>query len=268
MDFGFSDRCGSIEALLKRHTVTQRDLLSLIGKLRWAANAIFPGQAFVRHLEKKAYSVSYLRHHVNLNKDIKTDLEWWIVALRQKMGIPFSVILKSPKDCDLRFFTDASDFGIGGWSDSFQLPVWFSEKFIKSVPNFEKIFDIQWRELAAILVLVMNCGHLFHGKAIHFICDNASVVGIVANKRAPLNRPDLMLLIRIMSGLAAKYRFYFWIEHISTEDNFVADKLSRVLIRRKNRSLPKWAREQPLHISRELQDLVRRIPFKKMISKY
>ena len=53
---------------------------------------------------------------------------------------------------------------------------------------------------------------------------------MVKKKRSSFQRKDLMQLIRTLCKLANQYSFYFWIEHISTEDNQIADGLSRFTI--------------------------------------
>ena len=99
--------------------VTQKQLLSLIGKLRWASVCIFDGNAFVRRMESVAFSVKYLHHHVKVNK-FRTDLAWWKEQIqRGANGISFSFLLRAKDKGDVEVLTDASTgIGMGGWSKS------------------------------------------------------------------------------------------------------------------------------------------------------
>ena len=67
----------SVAAWRSRKCCTKRDLLSLIGTLQHAAKVVRPGRAFIRRM----IDLSMVRSHPNatlhLNREFRTDLEWW-----------------------------------------------------------------------------------------------------------------------------------------------------------------------------------------------
>lgn len=59
-----------------RQKVQARELLSIVGKLRWVSNIIVVGSAFVRRLEERANSVKEIHFWVSLNLETKKDISW------------------------------------------------------------------------------------------------------------------------------------------------------------------------------------------------
>ena len=103
--------------MLSRKKVTKLELLSLIGKLRWASVVVFGGNAFVRRMEFVANSVSHTSHHVDVAY-FKTDLQWWRQQILYGVnGIPFDFLLRPKDKGDVHVLTDASTgIGMGGWN--------------------------------------------------------------------------------------------------------------------------------------------------------
>jgi len=61
-----------------RKKVTKRELLSLIGKLSFAAKAIPAGRLFLRRLIYLSTTAKQLHHHIRLTASAKADIQWWI----------------------------------------------------------------------------------------------------------------------------------------------------------------------------------------------
>ena len=59
------------------HKATKRDLLSLIGKLSFAAKDVPSGRLFLRRLIELSNMVSKLHHHIHLNVEVREDIIWW-----------------------------------------------------------------------------------------------------------------------------------------------------------------------------------------------
>ena len=79
---------------------------------------------------------------------------------------------------------------------------------------------MQVLELLGTLVAIELWWPLFTGKCVTFYNDNKTAA-------AALWRNDLQYLIREISFLAIKYKFYFWGIHINGDKNDHADALSR-----------------------------------------
>ena len=57
---------------------TKHELLSLIGKLSFAAKLVRPGRISLRHLTDLSTSVTELHHHISLNVAAREDIAWWL----------------------------------------------------------------------------------------------------------------------------------------------------------------------------------------------
>ena len=210
---------------LKR--VKKKRLLQLIGKLRWASMVIFPGSAFVRHLENAAYRYDELWMMIPVNVEMKREIQWWIDILpTTRNGIPFDFLLRTKKTSkfDVEIFTDAStSWGVGGYQlDSGTK--WFRHEWISDLSRKP---DIVFEELLGVCTAVRLWGHTWKGKFVKINCDNMGVVEMLKRKCCVFKREDLMELIRIIGRSAAKNGFYFRIFHIKGKDNKIADGLSR-----------------------------------------
>ena len=207
-----------------------KTLLSIVGKLRWVANIIVVGNAFVRRLEEKAHSVQNIRFWVKLDKETKRDIKWWLEVLNDQTlnKRSFQSILANPKNANFIISTDgATTKGVGGFNhktlQAFQI-------LNSAIPDLNNQHDIQFLELYAIVLAASIWAPMWQGTSVTFLCDNLPVVFMVTKKRASFHRQDLMQLIRILCKIANQYSFHFWIEHLSTEDNKIADGLSRFTI--------------------------------------
>ncbi|KAL5457463.1 hypothetical protein EMCRGX_G034726 [Ephydatia muelleri] len=68
---------GLIRCWLGRHKATKRELLSLIGKLSFAAKVVPAGRLFLRRLIDLSTTARQLHHHVTLNAEARADIKWW-----------------------------------------------------------------------------------------------------------------------------------------------------------------------------------------------
>ncbi|KAL5509626.1 hypothetical protein EMCRGX_G005026 [Ephydatia muelleri] len=77
-----------IKSWLGKHKTTKRDLLSLIGKLSFAAKVVPSGRHFLRRLIELSITVSKLHHHIHLNVEAREDIIWWNRFLPSWNGHP------------------------------------------------------------------------------------------------------------------------------------------------------------------------------------
>ncbi len=219
-----------IDDFLSRKSVMKRELLSLIGKLRWASVCVTGGPAFVRRMEKFAAQVRYLNRNVKVSK-FKRDLIWWRdQILLGARGVRFIDILRAKDKGDVHVLTDASTgIGMGGWNREGN---WFRFRWTDH-PN-KKLFrdpkhpDIFWKEMCAIATACLLWGQKWKSKAVTFWCDNEACVYSAAKGGCSFERPDVQALIRIIAACANTYEFKPFVHvHIKGKDNLTADALSR-----------------------------------------
>lgn len=197
---------------------TKRQLLSIIGKLAFAAKVIPAGRFFVRRLLDCAHSVPHLDQPLTISQDAALDMEWWHTFAAQWNGRAFfldSMWLPSP---NMQLYTDASsEVGLG----AFWAGRWLQMRWTPLM----RPESIQWKELFAILVACRAWGHLWRRKRLLVHCDNMTVVHIWRSGMA--RSPHLMPLLRDLFFVAASHNFHVNIEHIPGVDNAIADSLSR-----------------------------------------
>ena len=61
----------------EKRVATKRELQSLIGTLSHAATVVPPGQAFLRRMIETMKVPKCQHHHVRLNIDFRSDIQWW-----------------------------------------------------------------------------------------------------------------------------------------------------------------------------------------------
>ena len=106
-----------IEEFLGAKKTTIKQLQCLCGFLNFLCRCVIPGRTLTRRLYTKLGHNPKPYHHINLNKELKADLEIWRMFLSHPSAyarpfIDFSVILSA---VDLDLYMDASGvIGCGG----------------------------------------------------------------------------------------------------------------------------------------------------------
>lgn len=243
-----NDIIAAIESISKKRTVRQRDLLSVIGKLVHAAKCVPAGRSFIRRLLDVAYTVRKSHYWVTLNTEVHKDLTWWLTVLPSWNG---SAPLLHPSWTGaehLYLFTDASRLGYGGVYGG----EWFAEPWPQATRNWTN--SMSWLEMIPILVACMLWGHYWRGLRIRMYCDNAGVVG--AWKKGWAREPRLMSLMRQTLYVAACNGFTLQCCHLPSDNNNLADALSRLQIPR-FKTLHPAANEYPVQVPRPLQEFLK-----------
>ena len=107
------DKLEALTSLLRqwnttKKKTTKRELLSLIGKLSFAAKVIPAGHIFLRRLIDLSTSVKKLHHHTTLTAGARADIKWWQDFLPGWNGVSLILQADWPTTADLNLFTDAS----------------------------------------------------------------------------------------------------------------------------------------------------------------
>ena len=221
----------SIEELLSSPRRCSKQLIAeVVGRLNWTATVIFGARALIRPLELLLQlRVRWEARTIRLSQAIIQDLIWWKQLLRSELNsIPLQFVAKSAQDGDIHVWTDAAGgqgLGFAAFSslgDYFQVK--WSDLDLGPDWNWE---DIGRGELLAVVVAAVIWANKFRGKSVTFHCDNTSVVAWVIKRSTPADRPDLLALVRWLTFICFKIRFYFWIQWIPGDRNIEADNLSR-----------------------------------------
>ena len=158
-------------------------------------------------------------HRVQLNRDFRSDLQWWRVFLPGWNGVSF-MSRRNLDKANTTIYSDASgSWGFGAWCQP-RLQ-WFQGAW----PLAWQSTNITANELLSIVLAAVIWGPQWRGQAVHFRCDNAAIVHTIASSRN--TEPLVMQLLRGLHLFAMEYGFQFTASHIAGADNGPADTLSR-----------------------------------------
>ena len=209
----------------RRDKCTQRELLSLIGKLSFCCKVLPAGRIFLRRMIDLSNTVARLHHHISLTTEAYLDIRWWIDFLPSWSGTSLILNTRWIPSSALNLYTNAS--GMHGWG-AYWNGRWIQSHWSLSQDNM----DITWKELFAIVVAVHTWGSSWSRQKILFHCDNRAVVGIW--DKGSTCAPHTMGLVRLLYFCASRYNINVCVTHIAgiCNDiagicNDIADSLSR-----------------------------------------
>ena len=222
------DKARSIiqDVLSKRSKkITLHDLQKICGFLNHLCRAIIPGRAFTRRLYAHTSGKLLPHHHININREMRQDLGMWLRFLENPIiyARPFMDYdnIWTPEELD--WYTDASKnrkLGFGGIFGE----QWFAMRWDKDF-IVEKDPSIQYLELYAVTASVLLWIHKVQNKRIKLYCDNKSAVDMINVNTSSCK--NCMVLIRIIVLESMKNNVRIYAEHVKSEDNNLADALSR-----------------------------------------
>ena len=170
------DKLEALTSLLRqwnttKKKTTKRELLSLIGKLSFAAKVIPAGRIFLRRLIDLSTSVKKLHHHITLTAGARADIKWWQDFLPGWNGVSLMLQADWQTAADLNLFTDASGtLGFGAYfKGAWIMGTWSKEQLSRS---------IQWKELFAIVAAAATWGNKWQRQKIVVYCDNQAIVHV------------------------------------------------------------------------------------------
>ena len=90
----------------QQRKTSKRQLLSLIGKLSFAARAVPAGRLFLRRLITLSTKAKELHHHIRLNEEAQADISWWKTFLPTWNGTALFVDKAATEASDMNIYTD------------------------------------------------------------------------------------------------------------------------------------------------------------------
>ena len=184
------------------------ELLSLIGKLSFAAKVVWSGRIFLRHLINLSSTVPKLYYHITLNQSAQEDIAWWLTFVPTWNGKSIILDAHWTSSDSLVLFTDAAPMlGFGGvFGDR-----WFSCAWPTYIQE-DPLYSIQWKELLSIYVACTIWGSEWTGKKILFYTDNEAITLVWENETSHCK--PLMQLVRKVFWVAAENDFIISLKHI------------------------------------------------------
>jgi Reverse transcriptase (RNA-dependent DNA polymerase) len=204
----------SINDVLRRGTVTQKQLQKLLGLLEFCAKVFPLGRPFLRCIWNMFRKERSGRQR--LTKSAQLDLTWWAAFLPIWSGVSMIQISRER----IYIATDASGAkGIGGaWlCDNIQI-------FSTRVKRRHRSKHINWKELFAIVYAFASWSEQWTNKQVIVFCDNEAVVEGV-NKRSI--RGVAIHPLQTLFLLAAKGNIDVATVWVPSKANALADALSR-----------------------------------------
>ena len=214
------DLSQEVNSWLGTKRASKRQLLSLLGKLSFAAKVVRTGRAFIGRLLAAAKSAKALHHHVKINEAARADLQWWSSCIATHNGISYYNPSFTGDDV-MHVYSDASNTAFGAVCGN----EWFQMAYVGTLaPFLEK--SINWREFHAALAALATWATSLRGKAVVFHIDNQVVCHILNKLYSPVK--ELMYFTRQWCLLIEKFNISPAVVYIDTAANIDADDLSRL----------------------------------------
>ena len=210
----------------KNKKTTLRELQKLCGFLNFLCKCIVLGRTFTRRLYTFGNGLTNPNHHLSIKQEMKLDLKMWESFLNHPSAyyrgfLDFNTKINS---LDLDWMTDAAkkdDLGCGGHFGSKWFIIQWKDNYIKTYNP-----SINYLELYALTVSVLLWLKEIRNKRVTIFCDNMSVVHMVNTGVSRCK--NCMVLLRIITMECLIQNVKISTKHIRTENNTLADQLSRM----------------------------------------
>lgn len=205
-------------AFSKRRRASKRQLMSLTGKLNWAAAVVHGGRVFLRRVIDLTNTLQNKTDRTLLSDSMRRDIDWWLQFMCQFNG-KSAVLDRQPITT---VYTDACNSGCGGVFGS----DWFYCNWALDWPKILPL-HINYKELLAVIMAATRWAPLWRGKRIYILSDNQATVGML--NRGTVKHPKVMEAMRWLFWLSAIYGFHLTARYIPGASNVAADSASRLL---------------------------------------
>ena len=206
------------KAWARKTVATKQELQSILGKLMWVSKVVRFSRCFVARIISTLKGLRSQKQKVTLNEETRKDFLWWSKFLPVFNGVELLV----PDTVFCSVIGDATLQGGGSWNEREQ--EFFSRLFPSHLRDHQ--IYIHLKEFLVAIVATKLWGHLWKGKRVAIYCDNEAVVKTMVYQKP--QDPELQKCLREMLFYACKFHFQPVFLRISTEDNDIADFISRV----------------------------------------
>ena len=187
----------TLEIWRGRKACRKRELLSLIGVLAHACKVVRSGRPFLRRLIDLSMSARRLEQFVRLNREARSDIEWWWQFAERWNGVG----MMRATQRETPSATVTSD-ALGSWGcGAFYEAHWFMLPWAGPV----KDSNITVKELVPITLAAAVWGSTWRGRTVLAQCDNMAVVDII--NRGTSRDKTVMHLVRCLAFIKAKHEF-------------------------------------------------------------
>ncbi len=211
---------GLLDTWTGKKRCTKRELLSLIGKLSFVSRVIRSGRTFLRRLIDLSTKVKYLHYRINLNKQAQADIEWWKSCISSHNGVCMFPEYWLTNDY-VTIYTDASNVALGvvnnlKWT---MVPFIGDKRWLCNTP-------IHFREMLAVCVALETHALSLVNRKVLLMVDNQAIVYAINKGSIKCNKT--MELVRSLYFVMCKHNIDCRSEYIATNENTLADSLSRM----------------------------------------
>ena len=224
-------RCLILEMLSrKKRKVKLVEIQKLAGYLNFLCRAVLPGRAFTRRLYFAAKGLIKPHHHTKLKRPIVEDLKMWLKFLNHgsvycRSFLDFGETVNAHR---INFYTDATrnfTLGAGGVCNKSWYYLRWNKKYMERYQP-----SIEYLELYAVVVAVVNWIDRFSNQRVIIFCDNISVVYMI--NRNTSSCEQCLALIRILVLKSMVHNVRVFANYVNTKSNTLADLLSRQKVKR------------------------------------
>ena len=205
-----------IDLVLSKRRISRKELERLTGKLAWASIVLPWGRLHVRPLYNKLTQMKSDTHKC-LVRTIADDLHWWHSRIISANGTKRLWDFRE----EIYAYTDSSMHAGGAFCNG----DWFYTAWLSDEPHIQS-HHINTKELAIIVSAAKRWGPLWGNKRVHIVTDNVCAMWNI-NNGTSVNRACQSLL-RELCDLSLKFNFTITASVIRSQDNFVADAISRL----------------------------------------
>lgn len=216
-----------IDMWARKTTITRKNLQSLLGRLFWVAKVVKFSRVFMGRLLAQLRDMSSTKDHVKvkLEEQSRRDLLWWSRFLRTYNGVSM-IMNEEAIPLTLEQLIDTPDKVCAGDSTPSGLGAWHSREYWSQlVPSHLRGFPIHILEFWAVIVSCKIWGESWSGKVIQIFTDNDAVADVITYEKP--KDPAMLSLLREFIFIVCEKKFVPVLRKISTEDNHLADHISR-----------------------------------------
>ena len=171
-------------------------------------------------------------YKVRVTKAIREDLSVWLSFLKNYNGKSIITPQMWCEDMQHHIFTDASKVGYSG--------VCGTQWFMGTFPIGWAESNIAIKEFVPFFIALHVWKDKLSNSSVLFRIDNQSVVTNVCNLTSKL--PEIMNMLRPAILFALEHNIYFYSSYIRSEDNKIADALSRLQVEKARAYFPQLDR--------------------------